>query len=427
MPEKLFILLMMSCIFAASAFGADVKKQLQGIKSEIKQKKALIKKTAQVENRVSSELTRINTSLREKESSLSALNRDLKSVEGNIGKTQQAIDIVQKEAESRKAMIQKRLVAAYKAGDTGTVRFLFSSQSLPQMQENLRYMKSVVDNDRKLVAAYEERVEKLRQLKRTMEGEARRKESLKGNIEQTRRQIEQEKINKASYLTKVREEKKAYQTSLVELEANSRRLHAIVQRLEAESRKRYTANKRAQIKAGKKAQTKAGKKAQTKTGKRARVKDGKQTQDTSVETAEAQPMNVSTGFASQKGRLSMPARGRILTTYGRHKHPEFNSFTFSNGISISAPNGADVHSVYDGTVVFADYFKGYGNMVIVDHGGGFLSVYAHNSRVAKRAGATVSRNEVLASVGDVDSTRGPMLYFEIRYQGRAIDPSPWIR
>lgn len=419
MRIKLFIVLVLSCVLAVAAFGADVKKQLQGIKTEISQKKVLIKKTSQVENRVSSELTRINTSLREKETSLSALSRDLKSVEGRIGKTQQAIESAQKEADARKAMIQKRLVAAYKAGDTGTVRFLFSSQSLPQMQENLRYMKAVVDNDRKLVAAYNEQVDVLRSLKRSMEGDARRKAGLKGSIEQTKRQIEQEKINKTNYLVKVREEKKAYQSSLAELEANSRRLHAIVQRLEAESRKRYTAKRRDQIAAAKKAQAKTRNKAQ--------AKAGKQTPDTSVETAEIQPMKASSGFASQKGRLAMPARGRIIDTYGRHKHPEFNSFTFSNGISISAPSGSDVRTVYDGTVVFADYFKGYGNMVIVDHGGGFLSVYAHNSRVAKRAGASVSRNEVVASVGDVDSTRGPMLYFEIRYQGRAIDPSPWVR
>jgi|AMWB02.1.fsa_nt_gi septal ring factor EnvC (AmiA/AmiB activator) len=420
MPVKLFaLLIIVSCILVPSAFSADAKKELRGIRTEISRKKALIRKTTQVENRVSKELTRINTSLREKEASLAVLSRDLKSVEGSIGKTQKSIEAAQKEADVRKALIQKRLVAAYKAGDTGTVRFLFSSQSIPQMQENLRYMKAVVENDRKLVAAYSQQVEVLRTLKRSMESDARRKENLKGTIEQTRRQIEQEKINKANYLTKVREEKKVYQSSLAELEANSRRLHAIVQRLEAESRKRYTARKRNQAKAVQKARGKAAGKA----GKKA----GRQTPGTGVETEDLQPMNASTGFASQKGRLSMPARGRIITTYGRHKHPEFNSFTFSNGISISAPNGADVRSVYDGTVVFADYFKGYGNMVIVDHGGGFLSVYAHNSRVAKRAGTSVSRNEVVASVGDVDSTKGPMLYFEIRYQGRAIDPSPWVR
>ncbi len=133
------------------------------------------------------------------------------------------------------------------------------------------------------------------------------------------------------------------------------------------------------------------------------------------------------GFGAQKGRLSLPARGEIVGSFGRHKHPEFNSYTVSNGISIAAPQGADVHSVYDGQVIFADYFKGYGNMIIVDHGGGFFSLYAHAARIVKKVGATVSRNEVVATVGDVDSSRGPTLYFEIRYQGKPVDPSPWFR
>lgn len=99
----------------------------------------------------------------------------------------------------------------------------------------------------------------------------------------------------------------------------------------------------------------------------------------------------------------------------------------NNGISIAAPTGADVHSIYDGKVIFAEYFKGYGNLVIVDHGGGYFSLYAHNSKITKKVGTNVSKNDILASVGDVDSSNGPMLYFEIRYQGKPIDPTPWIR
>jgi septal ring factor EnvC (AmiA/AmiB activator) len=66
-------------------------------------------------------------------------------------------------------------------------------------------------------------------------------------------------------------------------------------------------------------------------------------------------------------------------------------------------------------------------MVIIDHGGGFFSLYAHAARIVKKVGTSVARNDVVASVGDVDSTKGPMLYFEIRYQGKPVDPSPWFR
>jgi septal ring factor EnvC (AmiA/AmiB activator) len=133
------------------------------------------------------------------------------------------------------------------------------------------------------------------------------------------------------------------------------------------------------------------------------------------------------GFSAQRGRLAIPVKGEILGQFGRHKHPEFNSFTVSNGISIAAPKGVEIRSVFDGQVIFADYFKGYGNMVIIDHGGGYFSLYGHASHINRKVGSQVGRNDVIASVGDVDSTRGSMLYFELRHQGKPIDPSPWFR
>ncbi len=125
--------------------------------------------------------------------------------------------------------------------------------------------------------------------------------------------------------------------------------------------------------------------------------------------------------------MTLPAKGEVVDGFGRHKHPEFNSYTVSNGISIAAPQGSDIRAVYDGQVIYADYFKGYGNMVIVDHGGGYFSLYAHAAKIMKRVGTSVARNEVVASVGDSDSSRGTMLYFEIRYQGKPVDPAAWVR
>ena len=398
MPRKLFILLVLISCFATSAWSADAKKQLQGIKQEIREKKRLITKTTQVESAVASELAKIDMSLRSKERSLADLNRDLKSVEKGLDKTRAEIDTVVKDVERRKKLIQNRLVSVYKAGEVGNIRFLFSSESLPKMLENLRYMKALLENDRQLVAEYNERIGKLKELKASMEQDVGRKENFKRSIVLTKQEIEVEKQNKASFLLKVREDKKSYIASLQELEANSRRLQSIVEKLEAASRKRYTAKKR-----------------------RKSVQSGSKEGTTFV------PPSTSTGFGAQKGRLSLPTQGRIVGSFGRHKHPEFNSYTISNGISIAAPTGAEVRSIYSGTIVFSNYFKGYGNMVIVDHGDGFFSLYAHNSKVFKRVGSSVAKNELLASTGDVDSPRGSILYFEIRYQGKPIDPAPWVR
>jgi septal ring factor EnvC (AmiA/AmiB activator) len=262
------------------------------------------------------------------------------------------------------------------------------------MTENLRYMKAVLDHDKSLFVEYNVRIERLKLLKASLERDVARKEKIKVNIEAKKQEIEEEKKKKGAYLLRLREDKKTYLASLKELEANARRLQAMVERLEAKSRKSYTAKK----------------------GNKPIVGSGP-----------VLPPMPDTGFGALKGRLALPTKGEIIGRFGRHKHPEFNSFTVSNGISIAAAQGADVHAVYEGQVIFADYFKGYGNMVIVDHGGGFFSLYAHAAKIMKKVGANVASHEVVASVGDVDSSRGPMLYFEIRYQGKPVDPAPWFR
>jgi septal ring factor EnvC (AmiA/AmiB activator) len=372
---------------------ADVKEELQGIKREISEKKSLLKKTRNVEIKVTGELEQIEKNLHEKESSLNLLGRDLAGVESVLDRTYRDIETVKGEAERKREQINRRLAAIYKAGEVGSARMFFASDSLPQMAENLRYMRAILDNDRRLFEEYNKKIDQLRILKASLEREAAHKEKIKKAIEAKKQDIEEEKKKKAAYLLKVRDDKKTYLGSLKELEANARRLQAMMERLEAESRKSYTKQHGKSVTGG----------------------------------GKVLPPAPDTGFGSQKGRLSLPVKGEVVAGFGRHKHPEFNSYTVSNGVSIVARQGADIHSVYDGQVIFADYFKGYGNMIIVDHGGGFFSLYAHAAKLSKKVGASVMRNEVLADVGDVDSAAGPMLYFEIRYQGKPVDPGPWFR
>lgn len=388
------LILAFTALLAIEPCCADVHDDLQGINKEIREKKILLKKVKKVENKVSGDLEKIEKSLHEKEANLNSLGRDLKGVETTLERTQREIEVVKGEAERKKQQIKQRLAALYKAGDPGPVRMFFSSESFPQMAENLRYMNSVLQNDRKLFAEYNAKIERLGALKGTLEKDAERKEKIKADIEVKKQEIEGEKKKKAAYLLKIREDRKSYLASLKELEANARRLQAMVERLEAKSRKSYS------------------KKIEKKSGTGA---------DHSL------PAFPDKGFGAQRGRLAIPVKGEIIGTFGRHKHPEFNSYTVSNGISIAAPAGADIHSVYEGQVIFADYFKGYGNMVIVDHGGGFFSLYGHAAKIIKKVGSAVARNDVVASVGDVDSAKGPMLYFEIRYQGKPVDPAPWFR
>lgn len=369
--------------------------ELRGVRREIREKQSLLKKTKKVEAAVSQELQEILKNLDRKESELKQLDRDLATVEGAIGRTQHEVGRITEEAQTKQRQIERRLTALYKAGELGAVRMFFSAESFPQMAENIRYMRSVLEHDKRIFAEYNQKLEELRQLKLRLEQDATRKERLKGTIASKKEEIEQEKQKKATYLSKVQGDRKSYERSIKVLQANAARLQNMMERLEAESRRRAFQK-----------QEKPG--------------------STRKPPPELPPVP-DRGFASQKGRMPMPVRGEVVEGFGKHKHPEFNSYTFTKGVFIAAAAGTEIKAIYEGTVIFADYFKGYGNMVIVDHGGGYFSLYAHASRISRKVGSEVNRGDTLALVGDLDSTRGPVLYFEIRHQGRPQDPAGWIR
>jgi septal ring factor EnvC (AmiA/AmiB activator) len=133
--------------------------------------------------------------------------------------------------------------------------------------------------------------------------------------------------------------------------------------------------------------------------------------------------NAGEKFSSRKGRLPWPTQGHIAHGFGSS---QIEGQLQWNGVLIIADAGQQVMSVHYGRVVFADYFRGQGLLVIVDHGEGFLSLYAHNQHLLKKAGDAVKAGETIASVGNTGGQSESGLYFEIRFQGKAVDPSDWL-
>jgi murein hydrolase activator len=132
------------------------------------------------------------------------------------------------------------------------------------------------------------------------------------------------------------------------------------------------------------------------------------------------------GFTFRKGRLLRPAPGQVTVAFGRVVNPKFNTVTVQNGVDIAAPAGASIRAVAPGRVVHAGWFKGYGNLVIVDHGEGYHTLFAHLGAMQTAMGEEVDAGHVLGKVGDSGSLKGAYLYFELREKGRPIDPRPWL-
>ena len=140
-----------------------------------------------------------------------------------------------------------------------------------------------------------------------------------------------------------------------------------------------------------------------------------------------EPTGPSGSIRPWKGVLDWPARGALVETFGRHRHPKFDAWTVSNGISLSLPEGTPVRSVYSGKAVYAQWLAEYGNLVILDHGDGVLTLYAWLQAVSVTPGSYVPAGSTVGLAGVGPGREEPGVYFEVRDRQRAQDPVAWLR
>jgi murein DD-endopeptidase MepM/ murein hydrolase activator NlpD len=116
-----------------------------------------------------------------------------------------------------------------------------------------------------------------------------------------------------------------------------------------------------------------------------------------------------------------------VTGFGRETHPRFGTETVRTGIDIEAAEGTPIRAVAPGAVAYRGWLKGYGNLLVLDHGDGYYTLYAHASQILVDEGDQVKGGELVGRVGETGSVEGPRLHFEVRYQSRAEDPQLWLR
>jgi septal ring factor EnvC (AmiA/AmiB activator) len=129
----------------------------------------------------------------------------------------------------------------------------------------------------------------------------------------------------------------------------------------------------------------------------------------------------------RRGKVPRPIPGKVRQSFGRQVDPEFNTVTRRTGIEIAAERGTPVRAIAPGRVIFADWFRGYGQMAIVDHGGGSVSVSGFLDELKVAPGDAVSESQVIGTVGETGSFAGPGLYFELRQNGQPVDPEAWFQ
>jgi murein hydrolase activator len=371
---------------------ADKERTLQQTQRQLREERA---KAADARRREAGLLTQLEEIDRE----LAQKRRHIRLLDGRIRRAQAEIRDLEAEIgrlEARRAgqqeMLGRRLRALYKLHVQGGVLPQVLSGEDPVAQAvRLRHLTTLATVDARAIREYRLTTEGLEDRKHRVERRRGELAGLRGEAERERAEADREADRRRMLLAKVREEREYHDRVVGELSQATRQLEAFIRELQAKQRRVVKAP--------------------------------------STTRARPVPDDVPPGvaFGTLRGRLLWPVDGPVVGEFGPQVHPRFGTKTFRNGIDIAATEGVEVLAVHRGQVVYAGWFRGYGNLIIVDHGSEFFTLYAHVADIQVAEGDEVKPGQSIGTVGDTGSLQGPRLHFEVRYQGKPQDPAQWLR
>jgi len=355
----------------------EKKQELQRIKQEMQEKKLKLQRADKRERSILSELERIDREINAGGSELADHRRKLREAEAALLEIEQSNTVTAQELARLKEAYAARLRALYKMNRTGGFALaVLSSDSMTTAIKRVRYLGIIARRDQRMIQEYGVALDRLAGREREMRDRTAEILARRQSIERKRMTLEARKAKKGEILGSVKQEKNVYEATLKDLEESSSNLWAMIRLAEHEKK---TAKKAAQEQA-----------------------------------------------AGGGRRFPWPVQGQVLARFGTQKHPQFGTTVFRRGIDIGARVGDEVRAVAGGEVVKADWFKGYGRLVIIDHKDGMYTLYGHLSQVDVNNGDRVERGQVIGLAGDTGSLRGSKLYFEVRRNGEAEDPLLWL-
>jgi septal ring factor EnvC (AmiA/AmiB activator) len=384
----------------------EERQELKQIKEQIKGFKDRLERTRRRERNVVQDLEASDRILQQKRRELQAHERNLTLQAEKHTALVQQMEALTQQLQAREAYLHTRLRALYKQGRMAYLPFLLSASDMTDFFQRVRYTVKLVEYDSNLLQLHRDNLATLERTRRSEKARADQLQKARLQVTAKQQEIEQERLKKNQLLTKIRQEQGTYEGAMQDLEESSKRLMALIAKLE-QARKRALAEQRAR--------------EQRRRQQQARTPPAPEAPVPAVERY------VGNGkFAKLRGQLAWPISGRLVSTYGKIKHPSFNTYTFNKGIGIGASPGSDFRAIEAGQVLYADWFKGYGNLLIVDHGDGYYSLYAYASELLVQVGDRVKRQQVVGRTGEGGSLNGPALYFELRYQGKPENPLEWL-
>lgn len=370
----IFFLILLTLIAFGSIVVADDLSDLQNKKDELQNQ--ITESNEQIEQ-IQIELTENLKQLNDLNSKITTYETEIETLDNNLAQTEQQIkdvqdrlNIVEENYNLQKTAMQNRIVALYEAGDIMYLDVLLNSNSVSDFISNYFLIGEIVRYDNELVENIQSQKAMIEEIKSTLEERQEAMQAVKDNKEKTTIALENSKIIRNSYVSKLTEEEKETQKTIDECQAE-------------------------------------------------------------LDSLEAQIVFLATGNIGSDyigGEFAWPAPGytTITSRFGMRLHPILKVNRLHSGTDIAMPTGSYIIAANDGVVIQASYTTGFGNTVMIDHGGGVVTLYGHGSEIIAQTGQTVKKRDIIMKAGSTGWSTGPHLHFEVRINGEPVDSLPFI-
>lgn len=345
------------------------------IEKQIQEENRKVQEFSQQEMQILDGLDQIDMALNQARLTARDLRRDSVVLSQEIEKTQARIADLNKSMKATKDYAGKRLNALLRMHMIGRLEMAGPPSSLFDFVITQKALKKVVDSDFSLLEKQARNLNELKGLEQDLNKQHKLKAGFEEQLAYEIKIRKKEALKKEKILKEIRRRKRLSLAAKHSLEVSARALNQTI----------------------------------------------------SAIASPAASLPATTSFANLKGRLEPPVKGKIISKFGTKRKGDYNAFTFQSGIDIKADRGTPVKTVFSGEVIFAQWLKGYGNLMIINHGNSYYTLYAHIEELYKKKGERVDTGEIIGTAGDTGSIKGSCLHFEVRHHGKSVDPLNWLK
>ena len=353
-----------------STNSTDLQTQQQQLQEQIDQANQELSETQSQLSDNLKEIEELDQKIEDSENELNKLNEQVQALKDEISSVETELAEVTEKYEAQKEIFEKRVVALYETGEVSYLDILLNSSSVYEFVSSYYVISEIAEADNDLLTSIGDKKDEIELKKRTLDKEKENLAALVETQQRTSKILQNTKIIRENYVSKLSEEEKAKQAQIDEMTAQYKAIN--------------------------------------------------------TQILELLNQGIDTEYIG--GELAWPVPGytRITSKYGMRVHPITGQYKLHTGVDISAPMGANFIAANDGIVVKAEYNTAYGRMVVIDHGGGISTLYAHGNEILVQVGQTVKRGDSILKVGSSGYSTGPHAHFEVRINGTVTDPMPYI-